>query len=87
MSNEKIKRLFANLQDEIRSTELDDETRSMLSELDADIAGLLSASETAGDTKTVVERARLLETRFATDHPTAEGFIREIIDTLARMGI
>ena len=87
MSNEKIKRLFANLQDEIRSTELDDETRSMLSELDADIAGLLSAPETAGDTKTVVERAKLLEARFATDHPTAEGFIREIIDTLARMGI
>jgi hypothetical protein len=35
----------------------------------------------------VLERARLLEAKFATNHPTAERLTTEVINILARMGI
>jgi hypothetical protein len=35
----------------------------------------------------VLERARELETNFAAQYPTAERFMREVIEALARMGI
>jgi len=34
-----------------------------------------------------LERAELLEARFAIDHPTVERFMREVIDTLAKIGV
>ena len=43
MSTEQIKELLAQLQDEIQKTELDDETRSLVRQLDTDIHGLLAA--------------------------------------------
>ena len=34
----------------------------------------------------VLEQAKMLEARFATDHPVAERFMREVIDTLVKLG-
>jgi hypothetical protein len=34
-----------------------------------------------------MERAKLLEARFAISHPTVERFMREVIDTLAKIGV
>jgi hypothetical protein len=34
-----------------------------------------------------VDRAKELEAEFATKHPAAERFMREVIDALVRMGI
>ncbi len=87
MSNTEIRELLARLQEEIQKTELDDETRSMVKELDSDIHGLLDTQGDRTEAESVVEKARELETNFAADHPAIERFMREVIDVLVRMGI
>lgn len=87
MSNTQIRELLAKLQEEIQKTELDDETRSMVKELDSDIHGLLETNGDQLETDTIVKKARELETNFATEHPAIERFMREVIDVLVRMGI
>ena len=87
MSNEKIRELLARLHDEVQDTELDADTRSSLRELDADIHDLLDSTTSEQKISSVTERARLLEAQFAISHPTVERFIREVIDTLAKIGV
>jgi len=87
MSTEQIKNLLTQLQDELRKTELDDETRDLVRALDADVHDLLSEEAAQADTSSIVKRAKELEADFATDHPAAERFMREVIDMLVRMGI
>ena len=87
MSNKEIRELLAKLQHEIRKTELDDDTLSLVRELDTDIDDLLDPEGHSVETDSVVEKARELETNFAAEHPTIERFMREVIDALVRMGI
>jgi len=87
MSNEKIRKLLQNLHEEVRKTKLDAETRASLQELDSGIHDLLDSSKTEPSADSVIEQAKLLEARFAVDYPTAERFLREVIDTLAKLGI
>ena len=87
MSNTQIRELLEKLQAEIQNTELDEDTRALVRDLDADIHGLLDKDSAAGESDSVLEKARELETNFATDHPTIERFMREVIDVLVRMGI
>jgi hypothetical protein len=87
MTNEKIRKLLADLQKEVRQTEMNAGARSSLRKLDSDIHELLSSSSSAPNVKSVVERAKLLEAEFAVRHPTVETVLREVIDTLARIGV
>lgn len=87
MSNTQIRELLAKLQDEIQKTELDEDTRSLVRDLDSDIHDLLDPEGHRAETDSVVQKARELETNFATEHPTIERFMREVIDVLVRMGI
>jgi len=84
MSNERIKDLLAQLREEIGKADVDDELKKLASDLDADIHRVI---EDDADSSALVDRAKELEADFATKHPTAERFMREVIDTLARMGI
>lgn len=84
MSNERIKDLLAQLREEISKADVDDELKKLASDLDADIHRVI---EDDADSSALVDRAKELEADFATKHPTAERFMREVIDTLARMGI
>jgi hypothetical protein len=87
MSTEQIKDLLAELQKEIHSTELDDETRSLVRQLDTDIHCMLAEDADEAEVGSVLTRAKALEANFATEHPAAERFMRELIDVLVRMGI
>lgn len=87
MSNSQIRELLAKLQDEVRNTELDADTRSLVQELDSDIHNLLESNSDEPETDSLLQRAKALEANFATEHPTVERFMREVIDALARMGI
>jgi len=87
MSNEKVRELLAKLHDEVQKTEVDAATRSSLRKLDSDIHDLLNSPKPETKITLVLERAELLETRFAIDHPTVERFMREVIDTLAKIGV
>ena len=87
MSNDKLKTLLASLHDELEKTDVDDETRSMLKSLDSDIHQLLASDEADDVDRPIVEQAGLLEARFASEHPVAERVMRELIDTLVKLGV
>lgn len=84
MSNERIKELLAQLREEIRSADVDDELQKLMSDLDDDIHSVI---EDDADMGALVDRAKELEADFATKHPTVERFMREVIDVLVRMGV
>ncbi|MCZ6504285.1 MAG: DUF4404 family protein [Gammaproteobacteria bacterium] len=88
MEKERLKKLLLSLHQELETTDsVDSETRQLASQLDSDIKNLLNPAESVKQQDSVLEQAELLETTFAAKHPTAETFIREIIDILGRMGI
>lgn len=87
MSNDKLRELLDKLHVEIRDTGLDKETRARLQALDKDIHGLLGSEEPGDQDESVMDRAKLLEAEFASSYPVAERVMREIIDTLVRLGI
>jgi len=87
MSNEQLQGLLAKLQEELQKTELDADTRELVRELDSDIHDLLASESAEEKSSSVLKRAKQLEADFASEHPTAERFMREVIEALARMGI
>ena len=87
MSKEKLRSLLQQLHEELTTTEVDAETLALIKTLDADIQALVEADPAQGDSASVVERAKSLEAGFASKHPTAERFMREVIDALGKMGI
>ena len=84
MSNERIKKLLAQLREELESTDVDEDLQRLMGELDDEIHGVI---ESDADVNALVDRAKELEAEFATKHPAAERFMREMIDALVRMGI
>ena len=84
MSKDRIKKLLAQLQDEIRKTDMDDELKTLISDLDDDIHNVIENDE---EVNALIDRAKELEADFATRYPAAERFMREVIDALVRMGI
>jgi hypothetical protein len=84
MSKDRIKELLAQLQDEIRNTDMDDELKTLVSDLDNDIHTVMENDEAVS---ALIDRAKEVEAGFATRYPTAERFMREVIDALVRMGI
>jgi uncharacterized membrane protein YccC len=87
MSIEKVRNLLTQLHDELGKTDMDAKTRSLMQELEADIRQLLDPAQPLGDSRSIMKRAQELETDFATQHPLAERIVREIVDTLTRMGV
>ena len=87
MSNEKVRELLAKLHDEVQITEMGADTYSSLRKLDSDIHDLLDSPTPETKITLILERAELLETKFAISHPTVERFMKEVIDTLAKIGV
>jgi hypothetical protein len=85
MTDEKIKRLLAELHEALPGADIDAETRQLVKLLDADIHAL--AEPSAEEVSPIVEQARELETKFAAEHPALQGFLRELIDVLTKMGV
>ncbi len=84
MNKDRIKELLAQLQDEIRDTDMDDELKTLASDLDSDIHTVM---ENDDEVNALIDRAKEMEAEFATRYPAAERFMREVIDALVRMGI
>ncbi len=84
MSKERVKELLGQLREELRKTDVDEELDKMIGELDDEIQGVVDATADVDD---LVDRAKGLEADFASRHPAVERFMREVIDTLVRMGI
>jgi hypothetical protein len=88
MTNQNLKDQLNKLHDVLEKTdEVDSETRELVRDLDDEINRLLDPDSADDDYDSVVDHARAVETRFAVKHPVAERFLREIIETLSKVGI
>ncbi len=86
MNQEKIRSLLAQLQKELKEGDkLDQETIALLKQLDSSVDAMIESAE--NDNAPVMDDAIALEARFAATHPVAERVLRELIDTLGKMGI
>lgn len=88
MPDQELKDLLVKLTRELENTDkVEAETLDLVRKLDTDIHKLVESSSPHETFEPVLERARSLKTRFAAEHPVAERFMAEIMDTLSKLGI
>ena len=87
MNEERVKQLLKELLDEINQSEdQDEELLESAKRLESDIDALLNPDVDSSD-NTVMDDMIALEARFATNYPVAEKIIRELVNSLSRIGI
>ncbi|MEN3293723.1 MAG: hypothetical protein V7642_2976 [Burkholderiales bacterium] len=80
-----LKSLRANLES---TSDVDPELKDLLRALDDDIRQLLDKEERdRSNAAGLIRRAQEISARLAVQHPHVEPALREVADTLARMGI
>jgi len=88
MNDKHLKELLKKLNEELDKTDaVDADTAALLQELEDDLQRLSGGDAADQEYQSVLSRAQALETRFAAKHPTAERFLREIMDMLSKVGI
>lgn len=87
MSEQRIKELLEELRGELQRTEgVDEALLASVRTLESNIGELVDPSVDSGE-NTVLDDAIALEAVFAASHPVAEKIIRELINSLSRIGI
>lgn len=93
MDATELKTLLQRLKQELESGQpVAPELRQLLQTLDTDIQQALQSSSTkakapSDDEASLNERAQVIEARFASDHPYLASTLRDVLDTLGKMGI
>ena len=88
MGDPNLKQLLSQLNDVLDDTDkVDEETLALVRQLDEEIHRLTETDAAAEELDGVIDHARSMEAEFALEHPVAARFLREIIDTLSRVGI
>lgn len=91
MDKQELASLLKKLQAELESGQnVDDSLKQDLKALDKDIQkalGQTSPAVSADEEASLNERAQELEARFSTDHPYLASTLRDVMDTLGKMGI
>jgi predicted component of type VI protein secretion system len=86
MSDEKIRRTLTRLHEELENADdVEPALKSLLQEVDADIHKLLGTE--AEPAEGFMDRVDELVAQFAASHPQAERFVRELVDSLGKLGI
>tara|TARA_B110000444_G_C18818962_1_gene586684 strand:+ start:1357 stop:1620 length:264 start_codon:yes stop_codon:yes gene_type:complete len=87
MNEEKVKQLLDELLKEISQTDNpDEELLESAQRLQSDIDSLLNPEVDSSD-NTVMDDMIALEAQFASNYPVAEKIIRELVNSLSRIGI
>ncbi|MEX0965131.1 MAG: DUF4404 family protein [Pseudohongiellaceae bacterium] len=87
MNEEKVKRLLKELMDEINNGQgHDEELLATAQRLESDIDAVLNPDVDTSD-NTVMDDMIALEAQFATNYPVAEKIVRELVNSLSRIGI
>jgi copper chaperone CopZ len=87
MSEQRIKELINELIKELESTDgVAEEAVSVARQLEGKIDDLVNPEVDTSE-NTILDDAIALEASFAASHPVAEKLIRELINTLSRIGI
>ena len=90
MDTKKLKATLLQLQAELESGgKLDPELQQLLKTLDQDIQMALANNEAAAEPEeaTLSDRAQAIEARFSAEHPYLSTTLRDLMDTLGKMGI
>lgn len=88
MQREQLKQTLSTLHQELAGeSNVDPELQQLLATLDEDIHNLLEQDSTDEAASPVVEAAEALAARFAVEHPRIEAMVREVVATLAKMGV
>jgi len=87
MSEQRIKELLEELQGEMQRTDsVDEALLTSIRSLESNIGDLVDPTVDSSE-NTVLDDAIALEAVFAASHPVAEKIIRELINSLSRIGI
>lgn len=87
MSEQRIKELINELIKELESTDgVTEEAVAVARQLESNIDDLVNPEVDTSE-NTILDDAIALEASFAASHPVAEKLIRELINTLSRIGI
>lgn len=87
MSEQRIKELLEELLAELQQIDgVDEALVATVRELESGIGDLVNPAIDSGE-NSVLDDAIALEAIFAASHPVAEKIIRELINTLSRIGI
>lgn len=87
MSEQRLKELMSALIAELRDTDgVDPDTLELANKLGVDIEELTDP-DVESDSASMLDDAIALEARFAASHPVAEKTIRELINSLSKIGI
>ena len=87
MSEQRIKELINELIKELESTDgVAEEAVSVARQLEGKIDDLVNPEVDTSE-NTILDDSIALEASFAASHPVAEKLIRELINTLSRIGI
>jgi hypothetical protein len=88
MQKEQLKQTLTTLHKELAGDQsVDPELQSLLATLDDDIHKLLTADAQPPETNGVADAAEALAARFAAEHPRLEALVRELVASLAKMGV
>ncbi len=87
MNEKRVKQLLKELLDEIgQSDNADEELLASAQQLQADVDALLNPDVDTSD-NTVMDDMIALEAQFAANYPVAEKIVRELVNSLSRIGI
>ena len=87
MSEQRIKELVSQLITELENTEdVSADTVEVVKQLESNLDDLVNPEVDTSE-NTILDDAIALEASFAVSHPVAEKIIRELINTLSRIGI
>ena len=84
MPSDRARELMKQLHEELSHAEADDELRELARTLEADLERLRGEGASS---HSLIERATRIESRFAAEHPVAEKWLRELVETLGRIGV
>lgn len=87
MSNQKVRQLVDQLMAEVKASELDEESMQKLRGFESAIDDYISTDSASLEDQSILDKAKSLEITFAQKHPTAEGIMRDIMNTLVGMGV
>ncbi len=91
MDKQELASLLKKLQTELESGQaVDEQLKQSLQALDQDIQKMLAQGSPLtrpDDEASLGERAQEIEARFATEHPYLANTLRDVMDTLGKMGI
>lgn len=88
MSQSRVNSLLEQIGKELQSENVSSDTADLTVRLSQDIREHVANPDSPdAERQTLLEQVQSLEVEFAQNHPRIEGIIRELIDTLSKMGI